>query len=398
MTAVPISDVADRAEFEAVIRGLREREAVVPVVLDGGLRAWVITRYAEGRAALRDQRLVKNPHEVNAFKGVRHAEDSYVVEGRHMLNSDGADHVRLRGVVASQLLPASAVAALRPAVAEIAGRLLDDMGTTSSADLMAAYARPLPELVMGRVLGIPEESILALARLSRRLATREDSASAGMRAAYNDAVDLVRAEMTGTPPPGTVLATLLDAVAERRITRRELVSTVLMLLAAGTSSTTIAIGHGAATLAGTASTLRALLESEETSADLVEELIRHHPPFPFSPWRFAREAIEIDGITIPAGSVVFILLAAVNRDPAVIERPEQLVPGRRLPTGHLTFGYGPHFCVGANLARMEIATALRTLFDRFPNLTLAIPYSDVAWTGLLFDRTITALPVLPQSA
>lgn len=395
MTASPITEVAGRAEFEAVVRELRERAAVVPVEIEGGLRAWVITRYAEGRAALRDPRLVKNPHSVSAFGGARHAEDVYAVEGRHMLNSDGADHNRLRGAVMPRL-SASAVAGLRPAVAEIAGRLLGDLSSAPSADLMATYARPLPELVMGRLIGMPDDIILDLARLTRRLGVRESPASAPMRAAYSDAVDLVRDQARGAPPPGTVLATLLAEVAAGRLTRRELVSTVLMLVGAGTSSTTIAIGHGAAMLAGTASALRALLASAGGAAELVEELIRHHPPFPFSPWRFARERIEVGTTTIPAGAVVFILLAAVNRDPAVIERPEELMPGRRPSPGHLTFGYGPHYCVGAHLARMEIATALRALFDRFPRLALAIPYADVAWTGLLFDRTITELPVLPH--
>jgi cytochrome P450 len=395
MTVVPITAVPDRAAFEAVFGELRERAAVVPVEIEGGLRAWVITRYAEGRAALKDPRLVKDLRTVNAFSGVRHAEDVFAVEGRHMLNSDGADHARLRSVAAGPL-SASSIARLRPAVERIAGRLLDTVAEAESIDLMAAYARPLPELVMGQVLGVPDEPMLEIARLSRRLGQREDPASREMRRAYGDVVDLVRDQLGCAPPPGSVLAALRVAADAGRITRRELVSTVMMLVAAGTSSSTIAIGHGAALLASAAAALRVLLDSAGRSAELVEELIRHHPPFPFSPWRFAREPVEVDGVTIPQGAVVFVLLAAANRDPAAIERPEELLPGRQF-FGHLTFGYGPHYCLGVHLARMEIQAALRELFARLPGLCLETPYPQVAWTGLLFDRTIRALPAFTRA-
>ena len=397
MTAAPLTAVAGRLEFEETLRALRDRAAVLPVEIEGGLRAWVITRYAEGRAALKDPRFVKDLRGAPAFDAARHAEDVYAVEGRHMLNSDGADHVRLRSVVAGQL-SASAAARLRPEVEQLARRLLDAVAAAEPFDLMAAYARPLPELVLGRLLGIPEDSMLELARLSRRLGGRENPLSREMRRTYSDLVDLMRDQLGPPPPPDTVLAVLLEAARAGRISRRELVSTVLVLIGAGTSSTTIAIAHGAATLLSTASALRELLSSTDRSADLVEELIRQHPPFPFSPWRYAAEPVEIGGVTIPAGAVVFVLLAAANRDPAAMERPEELLPGRSPSVGHLTFGHGPHYCVGAHLARMETEVALRVLFDRFPGLRLAVPYPEVAWEGLLFDRTISALPVLTREA
>jgi len=136
MTPVPITTVADRDRFEAVFAELRERAAVVPVEIEGGLRAWVITRYAEGRAALKDPRLVKDSRTVDAFGGVRRAEDVFAVEGRHMLNSDGGDHVRLR-TVAPGPLSASSVARLRPMGERITGRLLDAVTGEESIDLAA---------------------------------------------------------------------------------------------------------------------------------------------------------------------------------------------------------------------------------------------------------------------
>ncbi|MFC5802658.1 cytochrome P450 [Streptomyces formicae] len=387
------------AEADAAFRALRERAPVLPVRLPEGLTAWVITRYEDGRRALRNPCLIKDLRRLtdpgHGFAGRRYAEDLYVVEGRHMLNSDEADHARLRGVVAAQL-SAEAVARRREEIESIALMLTDRLAITGEADLLRDYAQPLTETVLARVLGFPDEAMDTAAALTRRLGGRENPDSPPMRRAFADLVDLVRDAVSAPQQAGsgTVILALQQAVAEGRISRREMASTVTMLFGAGISSTAIAIGHGAATVMHTASTLRHLLADEGHSAALVEELLRHHPPFPFSPWRFALEPVEIGGTVIPAGAVVFILLASVNRDPAAFSHPDDLLLERPTKPSHLTFGHGPHYCVGAHLARLEIRVALRTLFGRFLHIRPALPYSEVTWRGLLFDRTPARLPVL----
>lgn len=210
---------------------------------------------------------------------------------------------------------------------------------------------------------------------------------------YSDMVDVCMEALSRKDiGPDTVMASLNEGVAQKRATRREALSTVLMLLGAGISSTAIAIGSGAARVMSAGATLRALLGDDGTAVRLVEELLRHHPPFPFSPWRFTRDEVTIAGTTIPPNSTVFVLLAAVNRDPEVFEHPDEVDPSRSA-SAHLTFGLGPHFCVGAHLARLEVKIALRLLFDRLPGLRPDLDYADLTWRGLLFDRTMTSFPV-----
>ncbi|SOD75012.1 cytochrome P450 [Jatrophihabitans sp. GAS493] len=218
-----------------------------------------------------------------------------------------------------------------------------------------------------------------------------------MRRAYSDMVDLVKVASRDPAPDDTVIAALQTAVAARVVNRREAVATIMMLLAAGIATTAVAIGTGIARLMWSGAVLRSMLASEQTASLLVEELLRHHPPAPFSPWRFTRAAVEVDGTVIPANSVVFVLLAAANRDPAVFADPDELRPGRST-SGHLSFGQGPHYCIGAHLARHEVTIALQMLFDRLPHVRPAVPYTDIAWRGLLFDRTMNAFPVLTGAA
>ncbi|WP_405179602.1 cytochrome P450 [Nocardia sp. NBC_01377] len=396
-TKFQFPDTPDQNRFEAVCENLRELAPVVCVDLPDGLEAWVITRYADGKRAFMDPRLVKDLRNLtdpsHGLGGARYAEDTFAVEGRHMLNSDGVEHTRLRKAVGSELSSA-AIARRRPEIEQVCRDLVRDFRDEPTAELMDAYARPVPEIVMARVLGIEDDILRSAAVFSRRLGERADPAAPDMRKAYHDLVDMI-VDCTRNPgdaPEGTVLSALHRAHAAKTISRRELLSTVSMLLGAGISSTAIAIGHSASTLLSSASTLRGLLDDEREAAVLVEELLRHHPPFPFSPWRFAREAVEVAGVTIPAGAVVFVLLAAVNRDPAVIADATALVPDRRDRATHLTFGYGPHFCIGAHLARTEIAVALSVLFEELPHLRLAS--TETQWYGLLFDRTPATLPVL----
>jgi cytochrome P450 len=394
-----VTAVSSKAAFDATLSRLQEHAPVVPVQIDGGLRVWMITRHKEGTEALRDPRLVKDPRpflgSAEGFAGQRYAEDVFAVEGRHMLNSDGADHTRLRKVAAS-VLSAQAVALREPEIKGIAQDLADGVSQYPQADLIKMYARPLPETVMARVLGIPEETMPAVALLSRHLGSRDNPLSPPMRRAYSDIVDLTRdcIRLPQAPGSGTMIAALQAAAKRGEITRREMLSTIMMLVGAGINSTAIAISQGAVALIQAAAAIRSLINDDQQAPALVEELLRHHPPFPFSPWRFARDDVRIGEAVIPAGAVVLVVLAAANKDPRAIDQPGELIVDRPSRRFSLTFGVGPHYCIGAHLARLEIKVALHTLFSRVPQLRLAGAAADIPWDGLLFDRTMTSLPVL----
>ncbi|WP_216893484.1 cytochrome P450 [Nocardia alni] len=401
-TSFPFPDTADQHEFDAVCQALREQGPVVRVEMPDGLIAWVITRYADGKRAMMDQRLVKDLRRMSdpahGLGGNRYAEDAFVVEGRHMLNSDGVEHSRLRAVVGAEL-SAAAINRRRPEIEQVCRDLVGEFRDAGTVDLMEVFARPVPEIVMARVLGTPDETLRAAAVLSRKLGGRDDPASVDMRKSYHDLLDIITdcSRNADNAPEGSVLAALHRARAEKIINKRELISTVTMLLGAGISSTAIGIGFGAMTAMHTAATLRHLLHDEDDAKAAVEELLRFHPPFPFSPWRFALEPVQVQDVTIPAGAVVFVLLAAVNHDGALAADAGELRP-RRERTGHLTFGYGPHFCVGAHLARAEIEIALRVLFDELPDLRPVQPEDEIRWHGLLFDRTPSSVPVYPSGS
>lgn len=389
-------------QAEAALRALREHDAVVPVDLPEGLRVWVITRYQEGRKALTDPRFVKDMRRLqdpgHGFAGQRYAEDVLAVEGRHVLNSDGAEHARLRSAVASHFT-AHASAGREEEIRQIAATLTERVASQERVDLMSTYAQPLPELVIGRIIGVPDDTMPVIGRLSRQLSSRENPATAPMRRAYSDLVDLVR-DLTADPSiadPRTVISGLRKAVARGDLSRREAASTLMVLFAAGISTTATGLGHAAATLMCTHAALRPLLGSAN-AASLVDEILRHHPPIQFTSWRFAPLDVPVGSTTIPAGSLVLILLASANRDPAAFPAADELVPDRQATPAPLTFGRGPHYCIGAHLARLEIRIGLQTLFNRLPDLQLIHPHAHTTWRGLLLDRAITSLPVLTQTS
>lgn len=389
------------AQAEAALRALREHDAVVPVDLPEGLRVWVITRYQEGRKALTDPRFVKDMRCLqdpgHGFAGQRYAEDVLAVEGRHVLNSDGAEHARLRSAVASYFT-AQASAGHEAEVRQIAATLTEKVASQKQVDLMSTYAQPLPELVIGRIIGVPDDTMPVIGSLSRQLSSRDNPVTAPMRRAYSDLVDLVR-DLTVRPAtdPRTVISGLQKAVVRGDLSRREAASTLMVLFAAGISTTATGLGHAAATLMCTQAVLRPLLGSAEGAASLVDEILRHHPPIQFTSWRFAPLDVPVGSTTIPAGSLVLILLASANRDPATFPDADALVPDRPAKPANLTFGRGPHYCIGAHLARLEITIGLQTLFERLPDLQLVNPHEQTTWRGLLLDRTITSLPVITQT-
>jgi cytochrome P450 len=383
---------------EAAYESLRRLGPVVPVRLPDGLDAWVVTEYRLGRAVLRDPFFVKDLHRVPRTSPPapavhRYADDMLTVEGRHMLNTDGADHRRLRATVADRFT-STAVAAREAEITGIARELLDSMARSAVPDLVPDYAHPLPERVLGRVLGVSPEIMREAANHLRFLGRGQNPASPPARRAYNNLVDAVRSvtDVPQLPETPTVLGDLQAACHEGRMSRREMLSQVLLLMAAGITSTGTAITAGTISLTRQASALHALLD-ERQAERVVEELVRLHPPFPFSPWRFAPSETSLAGCTVPAGALVLVLLATANHDPAEFAEPAMIRVDRPRPTAHLSFGNGPHYCIGVHLARAQVRIALRSLFRTYPALRPAIDPADVRWTASLIDRTPVSLPV-----
>jgi cytochrome P450 len=198
--------------------------------------------------------------------------------------------------------------------------------------------------------------------------------------------------------PGDDLVTALLAArdGDERLSQQELLSTIFQLIVAGHDTTTSLIGNSVVALLRNPQQLELLRADPGRIAAAVEEFLRFDAPVPHSTFRYAVDAVQLGGETIPAGAQVIISLAAANHDAGRYEHPEQL-DIERDDARHLAFGHGIHFCLGAPLARMEGQLALGALLSRFPALRLAVPSSELRWghgDGLVL-RGLSELPVIP---
>lgn len=298
----------------------------------------------------------------------------YDLEAHSMLDLEPPSHTRLRGLVL-RAFTSRRIAALGPEIAQLCDQLLDR--TADEFDLVDCYARPLPVIVIARLLGVPEEmadQLLAWSNAmvamyqARRTPDIEDAAAAAAR----DFAAFIRAYIgrKRSNPADDLLTHLISAEADGdRLTTDEMVSTCILLLNAGHEATVHTLGNG----------VKALLEAGIGPAALapgsiagcVEEILRFDPPLHlFTRWVY--EDAEMADHLFRAGEEVGLLLAAANRDPNQWSEPARFDPFR-VPKPNVSFGAGIHFCVGAPLARLELQIALPALFNRYKHLHISAP-------------------------
>ena len=356
---------------------LRESRPVGPVRMPDGGRAWIITRYADARAALTDPRLASKPRD---WPGGDAA-------GVHaLLNTDPPEHTRLRPLVQKAFTPGRA-GQLRPRAKEIAGGLLDEMADGGDVvDLLGGYARPLPITVICELLGIPAadrgwiwvtvtdygKGGEELQRVPRELA-----------AYFTGLVAARRAE------PGS---DLLSALAETALTATELLSAAYHLVMAGFDTTVNLIASGTLALLTHPEEMARLRQDPSLLPAAIEELLRFASPVNHVTARFTIGDLPVGGVVIPAGEQVLVAISSANRDPAQFPGPDRLDLGRDT-SGHVAFGHGIHYCPGAPLARMEAEVALGALLTRFPALSLAVPPLELRWRPVSLMNGLESLPV-----
>ena len=325
---------------------------------------------------------------------------------RHMLVVDPPDHTRLRRLVAGAF-SVRRIERLAPHVQTIVDDLLDgiaDRGPDDTVDLVAAFAFPLPFTVICELLGVPDDRRDTVGPIPGVAPGAHPDAEAYARAkpASATVVELLTglvADKQQDPDDALVSALIEARDGDERLTQQELLSSIFQLVVAGHDTTTSLIGNSVVALCATPDQLESSAASPGRSPTAVEELMRYDAPVPHSTFRYATEPIEIGGVTIPAGAQVIINLAAANRDPGHFTAPDT-VDVDRPDVRHLAFGHGPHFCLGAPLARMEGQLALAGLLTRFPAMRLAVPVEQLHWghgDGLVL-RGLTELPVVPGPA
>ncbi|MET9666848.1 cytochrome P450 [Streptomyces sp. NPDC006475] len=367
---------------------LRAQGGIHHVLLPSKEAAWLVTDARAVRAALADERLRND---------VRHSaswtHDGGYAIGRNLLQVDPPDHTRLRRLVAREFTR-HRVQAMRGRVQEMADGLVDALAPAGEADLFDAYAFPLPVTVICELLGVPDADRAPFRAWSAEIvaATSHEAASAAglaMTAYLTDLIEAKRAlpSPAETEAAGSARGDLLHALAhaagaeEEPLTAPELLGMAFLLLVAGHETTANLISSAVNLLLRNPAQLAALRADWTLLEGTVEEAMRYEPPALAAAYRYPVTDVTIAGTTVPKGEPVVLSLAAANRDPAVFADPDRFDIHRDPATTrtHLSFGHGIHHCLGAPLARMESAIALRTLLERLPGLALADPSAPPAW-------------------
>ena len=364
-----------------------------------GIPCWVVTGYAEARAALADPRLHKDARRAaelfhrNGNRSLLHSDVQSL--NMHMLNTDPPDHTRLRKFV-NKSFTARRVAALRPRIEEITAELVDAMADHDEAELLRDFANPLPVMVICELLGVPYADREDFQAWSKFLLGAAGGLEDRERASTEMATYLTQLLADKRIRPGDDLLSSLATASDAgdRLTDGELVAMAFLLLVAGHETTANLIGNGACALLRDRTQFDALRADPGGIPTAIEEFLRLCGPVGWATLRYTGEPVTIGETTIPEGELVYIAVAAANHDPDRYSTPRELDITRNI-AGHLTFGHGIHFCVGAPLARMEATVAFTALLERFPRLALAPDFTP-SWQPSLLIRGLTELPVRPH--
>jgi cytochrome P450 len=370
------------------------------------LGGWVLTRYRDVRAALADRRL--SADRITPFRDhlsePQRAEisDLLATLGMWAVFNDPPDHTRRRALLNKAFTP-RAVAALRPAIEAIVERLIDGLAGRAEFDLIAGFAYPLPATVIAGMIGVPaadldrfklwSDDIAAFVGSALATPDKRGRAERGVR----EMAEYFRAMVAEhrARPRADILSALIAAEEQGKgLSEEEIVASSILLLFAGHETTTNLIGNGVLALLRHPGELAALRRRPERMADAVEEMLRYDGPTQ-AMTRIALEEVGFEGASgeprrVRRGDRLFLMLNAANRDPEMFAEPERFRIARG-DSRHISFGYGPHFCLGAPLARLEAEIGVGALLRRLPRLALA--EERPAWSDSFVLRGVKALRV-----
>ncbi|MEU9849758.1 cytochrome P450 [Streptomyces sp. NPDC047985] len=342
---------------------------------------WLVPHHADVSALLRDRRLGRTylhrftHEEFGRTPPPAEHEPFHTLNGQGLLDLEAPDHTRIRRLVSKAFTPRT-VERLVPTVQRLAAELVDPFVEAGGGDLLTAVAEPLPVAVIAEMLGIPESDRAPLRPWSAaicgmfELNPSEDTARAAVRASLDFSAYLRELIAQRRKNPGTDLISALIAAHDEgeRLSEQEMISTCVLLLNAGHEATVNTTVNGWWTLLRHPEQLAALRADHGLLPTAIEELMRYDTPLQMFE-RWVLDDIEIDGTVIPRGSEVALLFGSANRDPARFAAADTLDLSRR-ENPHITFGAGIHFCLGAPLARVELAASFGELLRRAPGLRL----------------------------
>ncbi|MFE4594553.1 cytochrome P450 [Streptomyces laurentii] len=376
---------------------LRAEAPVVRVRTEGGVDAWLVTRYEEAREALADPRLSRAE---TVKPGAPRIGGAMTSSPDMIISMDGAEHARLRRLAAGAFT-ARRIEQMRPGIQRIADGMLDELALGGGpVDLVERFTVPMPLTVIGELLGVPMRVLRMFVANARDFVTVDDQGENsdsvnGMANLFESMVDVV-AEKRKNPEQDL----LSDLIAARdsgdRLSEQELVTFAFTLIGAGFDTTANQLASSVlALIAHHRDQWNWLAEDRSRIPRAVEELLRHVNLFSTDSAgnpRIAAEDVELGGVKISKGDAVVIAISAANRDERVFPDPDRLDLART-PNPHLSFGHGMHLCLGKQLTRMELEIAVDGLVRRFPDLSLAVPESEIPWHLGGINHALGALPV-----
>ena len=370
-TGVAYNPLSDRTAQDPypVYAAMRDRD---PVHRSRLMNAWMFARHADVDAILRDHRNFSSDPRMGTLSPKQQAllppPDEFT-----MLFLDPPDHRRLRALVNKAFTP-RAVEALEPRIRAILASLLDDIDDPGSFDLMQAVAQPLPVIVIAEMLGVPPDDRARFkiwsdqrARLLEPTVSPRERAIAMVASSEFDAFFRTIIAARREAPEDDILSALVQAEDEgERLTERETLNMLRLLLIAGNETTTNLIGNGMLALLRNPDQLQRLREDPDLIPSAVEELLRFDSPVQAT-FRRALADCEVNGFELRQRDNIVVLVGSANRDPDAFETPDRLDVGRG-EAAHLSFGRGIHHCLGAPLARLEGRIVLEMLLERFAQI------------------------------
>jgi cytochrome P450 len=371
--------------------------------LDGETPIWFVTRYDDVVALLTDNErfvldpaLMFTPEELAVREAAGSVPQLDPRVNTNLLALDGDDHRRLRRLVTKAFTPRM-VEAQRPRIQEIADELIDRVADRGRMELVDDFAFPLPITVIAELLGIPVEDQARFREWSGTFVTPALTPELLEQAerhteefiAYLDALFARRR----AAPADDLVSALVRAEDEGdHLSENELYSMVVLLIVAGHETTVSLITNAVHALLSHPEQLAALQAEPVLLATAVEELLRFDSPVERTITRWAAADVELGGRTIARGDLVIAVVGSANRDETQFPHASEL-DLKRADNKHVGFGRGPHYCLGAPLARVETEIALETLLRRLPNLRLAITAEDLYWRPIPLFRSLASLPV-----
>jgi cytochrome P450 len=378
---------------------LREED---PVHWNERSRAWLLTRYGDIVAALRDPRLSADRVSEYFTAGLGPQDrvlmtPAFEVLARWMVFRDPPDHTRLRGLV-RQAFTVRAIEMLRPRIQQVVDELLDGLQEAGRADLVARFAQPLPAIVIAGMLGVPATDLDLFTGWSAELSSilfgaldQRDRYHRGHQALFELIEYFERLiERHRVHPTSPLVTALIEAEERGEVLRREeVVATCILLLFAGHETTTDLLGNAVLALLRHPDQRRMLERDPSLARQAVEEFLRYDGTAKVT-IRSVRVGLEVRGRRLEPGQRVLLALASANRDPERFTDPDRLDIARR-ENRHLGFGSGIHYCLGAPLARLEAEIAITSLLRRFPRLRLVGEPPE--WLPVALSRSLRSLPV-----